>query len=196
MKQTQFLLLLVLLLSGPLVLISCGELSTPGDPIRINSSTLKEAYLDEYYTNLIRVTGGLNSYSYEVEKGSLPPGLSLTSLGQIQGTPTKEGSYNFTVVVSDANLSKTFADMVLSVGKAPPAQLRLNIPLTEKRESFPVSPEILDARALQGFRTKLTWDATRLKLVEDSLRATSDRIIMFEKLEEDGLQVDIASSSK
>jgi len=157
MKQTQILLLLGILLVGPVVLISCGELSTPGDPISINSSSPREAYLGEYYTNLIRVTGGLNSYSYKIEKGNLPPGLTLSGLGQIQGTPTTIGDYSFTVVVRDANLSKTFADMVLSVRKAPPAQLRLNIPMTEMNEEFPVQPEILDARALQGFRTKLNW---------------------------------------
>ena len=195
MKQTHSFLLLVFLLTSPLalvVLVSCGELSTPGDPLSINSSQPKVAYLDEPYTNLIRVTGGLNSYTYKIDKGALPPGLSLSSVGAIQGTPTKEGTYNFTITVSDANLSKTFADMFLTVQQAPPAQLRLGIPLTEMREEFTVRPEILDARALQGFRTKLTWDAAQFKLVEDSLRTTSDRVIMFDKAEEGILQIDMA----
>lgn len=192
MKQTFPLLLLTVLLSSLLILVSCGELSTPGDPISINSSPPREAYLDEYYTNLIRVTGGLNSYTYKIDEGSLPPGLSLSGLGEIQGTPTTEGSYSFTITVTDANLSKTFANYTLNVRKAPPAQLRLNLPLTQMRESFVVRPEILDARALQGFRTKLSWDAARFTLVEDSLRSISDRVIMFEQLSEGNLQVDIA----
>ncbi len=191
MKQTHSLLLLVFLLCSPLALISCGELSTPGDPISITNSQPKEAYLDEYYTNLIRVTGGLNSYTYKIDKGSLPPGLTLSSVGAIEGIPTTEGSYSFTVVVTDANLSKTFADLTMTVQKAPPAQLSLNIPETNMTEAFPVNPEILNARALQGFRTKLTWDASLFTLVEDSVRATSDRVIMFHKAEEGSLQIDI-----
>ena len=191
MKPTFPLLLLTGIVSGLLILVSCGELNTPGDPISINSSPPREAYLDEYYTNLIRVTGGLNSYSYKIDKGSLPPGLSLSAVGQIEGIPTTEGSYSFTVTVTDANLSKTFADYTMTVRKAPPAQLRLNLPLTQMREAFVVQPEIVDARALQGFRTKLTWDSTRFTLVEGSLRAINDKAIMFEKVTDGEMQVDV-----
>ncbi len=196
MKRSHSLFLLIFLLASLLIFTSCGEFNTPGDPISIRSNSPREAYLDEQYAHLIRVTGGLNSYSYKIEKGSLPPGLSLSTSGGIRGVPTTEGTYSFTVVVSDANLSTTFADMVMTVRKAPPAQLRLNIPLTEMRETFTVRPEIIEARALQGFRTKLNWDAERFNLVEGSLRSTSDRVIMFQQLRENEnegvLHIDIA----
>jgi len=53
--------------------------------------------------------GSVQSYSWQVTAGSLPPGLSLSSTGcgsnvncAIIGTPTTTGTYNFTVTVTDS----------------------------------------------------------------------------------------------
>jgi large repetitive protein len=42
-------------------------------------------------------------YQYSLIGGKLPPGLSLSSSGQISGTPTQEGSFSFWVNLSDQN---------------------------------------------------------------------------------------------
>jgi hypothetical protein len=48
-------------------------------------------------------TGGLPPYTWTLTKGTLPPGLQLIqTTGAITGTPTMQGSYPFTITVSDS----------------------------------------------------------------------------------------------
>lgn len=47
-------------------------------------------------------TGGIAPYTYTVAAGSLPPGTSLSSGGVLSGTPSGEGTYNFTVRRADS----------------------------------------------------------------------------------------------
>jgi arylsulfatase A-like enzyme len=50
--------------------------------------------------------GGAAPLSWKVEAGQLPPGLALNpATGVIQGTPTKSGSYRFSVRVADSSLA-------------------------------------------------------------------------------------------
>ena len=54
-------------------------------------------------TAMIEVTGGWPTYSWQVIIGILPPGLQLNpNTGAITGTPTKTGTYRFTVRVKDS----------------------------------------------------------------------------------------------
>jgi large repetitive protein len=56
------------------------------------------------YTFTLGATGGQAPYSWAVSQGSLPPGLALNgATGTIGGTPTAQGTYNFTLRVSDAS---------------------------------------------------------------------------------------------
>ena len=49
-------------------------------------------------------TGGQSPYTWSVVSGALPTGLSLnTSTGDITGTPTAAGTFNFNIRVTDAN---------------------------------------------------------------------------------------------
>ena len=43
------------------------------------------------------------SPAFAVTAGSLPPGLTLAANGQLSGTPTAGGNFNFTVEGEDAN---------------------------------------------------------------------------------------------
>ncbi|MHB8379052.1 MAG: beta strand repeat-containing protein [Acidimicrobiales bacterium] len=47
-------------------------------------------------------TGGAGTLTW-TENGSLPPGLTLSISGLLSGTPTSSGTYNFNVLVTDAN---------------------------------------------------------------------------------------------
>ena len=68
------------------------------------------------------VTGGTWPYHYSVSSGSLPPGVdfSATNIGQLLGTPTTQGTYNFTVQVTDsaaspASISQSYAIVISPV---------------------------------------------------------------------------------
>jgi len=57
-----------------------------------------------YTTTTVTASGGISPYLYAITSGSLPTGLSLNSAtGAISGTPTTNGTFNFTVTATDAS---------------------------------------------------------------------------------------------
>lgn len=65
------------------------------------------------YSRQLEATSGDGNYSWSLISGSLPPGLTLASNGNISGTPTATDNYSFTVRVRDG-VSNT-ADKPLSI---------------------------------------------------------------------------------
>jgi hypothetical protein len=76
-----------------------------------------------------------------------------------------------------------------------PAQLTLNVPNTQIQRAVTLRGEIKDARGLQGFRTLITWDATRFAFVEASAKATNDAFLLFTDNAPGQLRIDVGLKS-
>jgi hypothetical protein len=78
-------------------------------PLGITTATLPQGARAVPYSQTIGVTGGTQPYTFSVPSGSLPPGLTLnSSTGVLSGTPSINGTFNFTVMVRDnANVTAT-----------------------------------------------------------------------------------------
>ena len=56
------------------------------------------------YSKTLKASGGASPYTWTVSSGQLPTGLKLgKSSGKISGTPSKEGTYTFTIKAKDKN---------------------------------------------------------------------------------------------
>ncbi|ABR49921.1 copper amine oxidase domain protein [Alkaliphilus metalliredigens QYMF] len=55
------------------------------------------------YSYSFIATGGGKGYSFKITSGALPEGLTLSKDGVISGTPTKAGTYQYTITVTDQN---------------------------------------------------------------------------------------------
>ncbi len=55
------------------------------------------------YNQMIMASGGMAPYTFTVLDGALPTGLNLNSGGLLTGTPTVLGTFNFTVMATDAS---------------------------------------------------------------------------------------------
>ena len=183
--KTWYVALFVMALAG------CGDLNTPGDPLVLFASTVKPAYLSEDYTFDFVVSGGLAPYNFELRAGKVPPGLTLEN-GSLSGTPTRAGSYTFTLQVSDASLSRTVEDFTVEVTKAPPAELVLNVPPTTVADAVRIPISVRDARNLQALRTQLTWDDALFKFVGGSVRSAQGSLALLQQAKPGQLNVDTA----
>ena len=189
---SQHRLFFAALFSTVLLLGGCGsELNTRSEALRVLETSLEPAYLGEEYAATVRVVGGLTPYTLELSKGTLPPGLSLQG-ATLRGVPTLEGSYTFTVSVSDANLSKTFQEYTLSVEQPPPAELTLNVPQTDVQSPVVLRGEVRNARGLQAFRTRVTWDPRYFALLPDSVSVSNENFALFYQEGEGELELDLA----
>ena len=70
------------------------------------------------YSDTLTATGGTAPYTWSVNAGTLPPGITLSAAGVLSGTPTTTGSYPFTVNVTDANKGVATASITLVVTAA------------------------------------------------------------------------------
>lgn len=73
------------------------------DPIKITPASLSTPVYNQSYGPIILTAGGgAGSHSFAVSAGSLPPGLSLTSSGELSGTITQSGTFSFSVTATDS----------------------------------------------------------------------------------------------
>ncbi|MEW6182332.1 MAG: putative Ig domain-containing protein [Bacillota bacterium] len=72
-------------------------------PLTIKTASLPAAASGISYAEVITAEGGIPPYTWSLAKGSLPPGLKLkTDAGAVYGTPSRSGSFTFTVRVTDS----------------------------------------------------------------------------------------------
>jgi subtilisin-like proprotein convertase family protein len=66
-------------------------------PTTLPSGTLNTPFPSTQLT----ASGGTGAISFAVTAGALPDGVSLTAAGELRGTPTRGGAFNFTVTATD-----------------------------------------------------------------------------------------------
>ncbi|SNS28816.1 hypothetical protein SAMN05421770_101351 [Granulicella rosea] len=105
------------LLLPALLLAGCGDgVTTAGSgatiipPILIGTaSSLPGAQLGMFYSNQFQFSGGSSPYTVSMTGGTLPPGLSLSSPGNLSGTPNTLGTYSFNYIVKDSSATQLSA---------------------------------------------------------------------------------------
>jgi hypothetical protein len=65
------------------------------------TATLPTATYGKPYDQTFAASGGTPAYSFSLSGGTLPAGLSFSSIGQLYGTPTASGTYSFSVTALD-----------------------------------------------------------------------------------------------
>jgi hypothetical protein len=68
----------------------------------ITPATLPDATLGTAYTQSLTATGGTAPYTFTLDSGSLPGGITLDATGALAGTPTAAGQFSFTVRATDS----------------------------------------------------------------------------------------------
>lgn len=181
----------LLLLLAPLISSCAGEFDTVGEALRLPQPDLEAAILNEPYDAALPAVGGLRPYTFRLTSGSLPPGLTLSG-GSLRGTPTELGTFDFTIMVSDGNLSQVSRDYRLRVSELPPPEFTLNVPDTELRGPVTLRARVSGARALAGARMLLTWDADQFELKEGSVTLMGGEAALLVDEGEGQLQVHLA----
>jgi hypothetical protein len=80
--------------------------------LAIATPACADARVGEPYTQTLKAFGGTQPYSWSLASGTLPPGITLVNsgtVGQLGGTPTDAGTYNFTLRCNDTLTSTTEA---------------------------------------------------------------------------------------
>ncbi|MFA1797702.1 putative Ig domain-containing protein [Xanthomonas campestris pv. campestris] len=103
-------------------------LSIAAPVIVVAPTALPAATRGTAYSQVLTASGGTAPYTYEVNAGSAPAGLTLASNGTLSGNPTVEGGFNFTVTATDANNFTASQAYVLTVASPNLALPASNLP--------------------------------------------------------------------
>ena len=127
---------------------------TPSTPsvLSIGTSELPDATTGVPYSRTLAAVGGRPDFTWIVESGALPPGLSLAQAGSISGTPSTAGSFNFVVKVTDANANSATRALTLVVRSTAPLTITIS-QLPRGSVSTPYSQNL----GASGGQTPYTW---------------------------------------
>src|SRR5450755_2186355 len=85
-----------------------------GGGLSISTTSLPGGQSGTPYSQTLTATGGTPPYTFTVSAGSLPPGITLNG-ANLSGTPTKTGSYTFTIQVSDSILATATQQFTIAI---------------------------------------------------------------------------------
>ncbi|MBH0186913.1 MAG: IPT/TIG domain-containing protein [Nitrospira sp.] len=122
------------------------RVTAPRQLVISSSTSLPDGKVGIGYSTTLTATGGTAPYTWQILRGALPPGLSLSSGGLISGIPTSSGSFSFRAQVLDGNLQQDQTTLTITVEGIPPAAPTLTT-LAECNEE--TTPQI-----------RLTWTAS------------------------------------
>ncbi len=115
---------------------------TTGGAISVTSEALPNAQVGASYSTFLRQTGG-TSPTWFVSAGSLPPGLSLSSGGEIFGSPTSAGTYSFSVTAEQTGYTPGTGSFSLTVSESTGGAITLSpTSLPEARVGVPFMAQI------------------------------------------------------
>jgi mono/diheme cytochrome c family protein len=83
--------------------------------LAISTASLPGATVGTGYSQTLAATGGRTPYTWSRTSGTLPSGLSLSSIGVISGTPSATGTFSFTVRVTDSSSTPVSVSKTLSI---------------------------------------------------------------------------------
>jgi len=87
-----------------------------GAPLTLQTTSLPGGNNGWPYSTNLKANGGSGNYTWSVISGNLPAGLFInSSSGDISGTPTANGTANFTVQVTDTETPPVSAQAALSI---------------------------------------------------------------------------------
>ena len=102
------------------------------------------------YSYRFIASGGNGGYSFAVTSGTLPEGLSLSKDGVISGTPTKAGTYQYTITATDQNgrvVRHSFTQVIGEEGiqKVNPSKKQIRLTIGKLETKIEDETHLMDA---------------------------------------------------
>jgi uncharacterized membrane protein len=72
-------------------------------PLEITSTAVPSGETLTSYSAALEAAGGTPPYIWSLKSGATPAGITLSSAGQLSGTPTQVGDYSFKIQVADSS---------------------------------------------------------------------------------------------
>jgi hypothetical protein len=96
--------------------------------LTVLTTALPDAVIGVPYNRMLRAAGGQFPFTWTLAAGALPPGIQLTAMGLLTGTPTRStGAFDFNVQVTDSAMPAQVAQASLRLTVLPSGTTVLTI---------------------------------------------------------------------
>jgi uncharacterized repeat protein (TIGR01451 family) len=137
--------------------------------VAIASTPLPDATQYAPYGLRLQATGGSGQYAWEQTAGSLPSGITLSSAGDLIGSPSQAGTFSFDVKVTSGTLTDTRSlSLKVSPGGLPLVIVDQVLPAAEFGRSY------LGSLVAVGGKPPYTWKAVAGEELPAGLALASD----------------------
>jgi hypothetical protein len=137
--------------------------------LSITTTSLPDGYTNTSYSATLAVTGGYSAYSWS--STSVPSWLNLSTSGVLSGTPTKAGTYNFSVTVTDSILNTATQSFSITVDAG------LSITTNATLPNGTVNTAYSETLAVSGGESPYAWALTSGSLPTGISSLTSAGVI-------------------
>lgn len=86
----------------------------------VTTTTLADGLLNSAYSANLQASSGDTPLVWSLDAGALPAGVTLSTAGDLAGTPTASGTFNFTAAVTDADGDTATQSLALTIAASPP----------------------------------------------------------------------------
>ncbi len=88
-------------------------------PLQLSTTSLAGGGIGNSYSQVLSATGGTPPYTFALESGALPPGLSLDAAsGTIFGTPTTGGTFTFGILLTDKGVQQVRRSLTIVIANS------------------------------------------------------------------------------
>jgi len=140
-----------------------ASVTTPLTPVALSISTqdMPDATVNVPYSRALTASGGKPDYTWLIENGGLPSGLSMSQSGTISGTPTTAATANFVVRVTDADGTRATRGLTVIVKPVVPLAIT-----TRELPRGSVGTTYSQNLGASGGQTPYTWSLVSGNLPE------------------------------
>ena len=118
------------------------EVGPPPPPLAVRTESLPQALQGFPYNGALEAAGGVGPYSWSIETGALPDGLTMTTSGIISGRATTVGAMSFVVRVRDSLGTSSTKSLFLIVAPPPPPLVIQTVSLPETTAERPYTQSV------------------------------------------------------
>lgn len=111
-------------------------------PLTVAGGSLSDGSLAVPYSQTVSASGGAGPYTFAVAGGALPDGLALSASGRLFGTPSKAGSFAFSVRATDSTGAAGVGSFSLNI-QGPAVTLAAPAALPDGVVSSPYPSQVL-----------------------------------------------------
>jgi hypothetical protein len=147
---------------------SSGGGGSQYNPLGIAWDNLPEGTPGEDFSYKFAASGGSKPYKFKITEGSLPKGLTIEEDGTFSGTPILQGTYTFTVTVTD-NKGRTSSREFTYKIKLGKNQTQITLTVNSIQADIDGKPYALDAEPYIDASTNRTY--VGIRFVSEALGA-------------------------